>query len=132
MQSVKPPVDAPISIQIQPFRSIGNEASAFSSLSPPRLTYFKLLPLTSISASSKNVLPALSSRCPATKTLPSMIIIFAFSLEGASPFFTRRTSSLSFIGPPLFSHKQSPHLFRIPSVMKAHRHGTHTHQEGRY
>ena len=38
MQSVKPPVEAPISPQTQPVRVMGNVAMAFSSFRPPRLT----------------------------------------------------------------------------------------------
>ena len=97
IQSVNPPVDAPISMQTIPSKEISNSFIAFSNFSPPRLTYFNVFPRTSISASVSKFVPALSSLCPSTKTFPSIIIVFAFSLDSASPFCTKRTSNLSFI-----------------------------------
>ena len=96
MQSVKPPVDEPTSMHTLPSSVTSKFSIAFSNLSPPRLTYLSVLPLTSICASSGNVEPALSSFCPSTYTQPDIITAFAFSLETASPLFTRRTSNLSF------------------------------------
>ena len=57
---------------------------------------FHRAPFTSMTTSSSNVLPALSSLCSFTKTFPVMIIALAFSLDSANPLFTRSTSSLSF------------------------------------
>ena len=61
MQSVKPPVDAPTSMQVFPSSVIGKSCMAFSSFKPPRLTYFSALPRTSIAASSLTVSPGLSN-----------------------------------------------------------------------
>ena len=98
MQSVKPPVEAPMSMQIFPSSLKPHVSMAFSSLSPPLLTYLGVAPLTSIfdfEVSKK--LPALSSFCPLTYTIPDIMIAFAFSLEGAYPSCTSITSSLSFM-----------------------------------
>ena len=97
IQSVKPPVDEPTSIHTFPSIVTSKFSMAFSSLRPPRLTYLSVLPLTSILAVSTNVEPALSSFCPSTYTFPDIIMAFAFSLDSASPLFTRRTSNLSLL-----------------------------------
>ena len=69
------------------------------------------IPFTSILAFTSNVEPALSSRLLSTNTFPSMIIAFAFSLDGASPLFTSKISNLSFILSALSAH--SIHYLRI-------------------
>ena len=97
IQSVKPPVEAPTSMQIFPSRRTPKRSMAFSSFSPPRLTYFKVLPLTSMGAVSSKVVPALSSFCPFTYTIPDMIKAFAFSRDSARLRFTSSTSNRSFI-----------------------------------
>ena len=48
MQSVKPPVDAPISAHILLVNEIPNELIAFSNFKPPLLTYFSVFPFISI------------------------------------------------------------------------------------
>ena len=100
-----------MSIQTFPSNVIPKCVMAFSSFKPPRLTYFKVLPFTSILAFTSNVEPALSSRLLSTNTFPSMIIAFAFSLDGASPLFTSKISNLSFILSALSAH--SIHYLRI-------------------
>ena len=102
MQSVNPPVEAPISMQTFSFSVIGNCCIAFSSLSPPRLTYFRLLPFTSICSIllSSKVVPGLSSLCPFTNTFPAISTALAFSRDSASPRFTSITSNRSFIFSP--------------------------------
>ena len=97
IQSVKPPVDEPMSIHTLPSRTGLYTSIAFSSLRPPLLTYFKVLPFTSISTSLSNLLPALSSLWPFTKTSPAIMTAFAFSLDSKNPLSVRSTSSLSFI-----------------------------------
>ena len=97
MQSVKPPVEAPTSIHIFLSKVTPNLSIAFSSLSPPRLTYFNVLPRTSILTVSLKNVPALSSLSLLTKTIPLIIIAFAFSLDSAKPLLTNKTSNLSFI-----------------------------------
>ena len=83
----------------------------FSSFNPPRLTYLSVFPFTVISASVSNVAPALSSRWFSTKTLPSIIMVFAFSLDGASPLFTSKTSNRS------FKSHSFPHRFPVRAVL---------------
>ena len=64
IQSVNPPVDAPISMQTIPSKEISNSFIAFSNFSPPRLTYFNVFPRTSISASvSKWCSESIFCRC---------------------------------------------------------------------
>ena len=50
---------------------------AFSSFSPPRLTYASVPPRTSIRASSATAVPGLSTRWPFTKTSPLMMTAWA-------------------------------------------------------
>ncbi len=71
MQSVKPPVEAPTSY-IFFYLNNSNLSIAFSSLSPPRLTYFNVLPRTSILTVSLKNVPALSSLSLLTKTIHSL------------------------------------------------------------
>ena len=97
IQSVNPPVEEPTSIHIFPLIVTSKFSIAFSSFSPPRLTYFNVLPLTSILAVSAKVEPALSSFCPSTYTFPDIIIALAFSLDSARPLFTSKTSNLSLL-----------------------------------
>ena len=97
MQSVKPPVEEPTSVQTLSFTLTSKFAIAFSNFKPPLLTYGSVCPRTSILTSSGNVLPALSSLCPSTKTFPDIMIAFAFSLDSARFLFTSNTSKRSFI-----------------------------------
>ena len=106
IQSVKPPVEAPTSVQTFPSRQTSKLATAFSSFKPPRLTYGSVCPLISICTSSENVVPALSSLCPSTNTLPDIMIAFAFSLDSAKFLFTSNTSNRSFIYSPKSSSFQ--------------------------
>ena len=108
---------------IFPSRVTPKQFMAFSSLSPPLLTYLNVLPLTSISASSLKVCPALSSLLLSTYTIPDIMIALAFSRDSASPFLTRSTSNLSFkvLSPfqhALSCHKQSPHLVYITYAVR--------------
>ena len=104
IQSVKPPVEAPMSIHILSVSSIGKNSIALSSLSPPRLTYLRLSPLSSIGSAVSNFVPGLSSLTPSTKIFPSIMRAFALSLDSAIPLFTTNTSSLSFANLPLRLH----------------------------
>ena len=63
--------------QTAPCRSMGKAAMAFSSFSPPRLTYASVPPRTSIRASSATAVPGLSTRWPFTKTSPLMMTAWA-------------------------------------------------------
>ncbi len=134
IQSVKPPVEAPISIQTRPFKASPKLSTAFSSFSPPRLTYFCPVPFTSICILFKSKeAPALSSLCPSTKTFPDMMIAFAFSREGASPSLTSNVSKRSFIVRfPflfLFSPQLFPRLYRFPFSAAPRCHAPHTRRE---
>ena len=51
---------------------------AFSSFSPPRLTYRSVFPRISISASLATAVPGLSDRCPPTNTSPLIMAAWAF------------------------------------------------------
>ena len=55
IQSVKPPLDAPISMQTLSLTLTSKHSIAFSSFKPPRLTYFRVFPRTSIFAVSAKV-----------------------------------------------------------------------------
>ena len=115
IQSVNPPVDAPISRQIQPRGLMPNSSIAVSSFSPPRPTYF-------VSAdSSETAITAVSSNCsegfvtcfPFTVTLPSFMRADAAVRLFASPFSVINMSSLfifSFLRLPhgLSTHGQAP------------------------
>ena len=72
MQSVNPPVEAPTSMHTFPSSVTPKLFIAFSSLSPPLLTYFRVFPLTSILAVSSNIVPALSSLLLSTYTIPDI------------------------------------------------------------
>ena len=96
-QSVKPPVLAPISTMTASCKSIGYIWIAFSNLSPPRLTYGKVLPFTRILASTGTFVPALSMRVVSIKISPAMIAAFAFSLLSKSPRLTRSISNRSLL-----------------------------------
>src|SRR5579859_659366 len=97
MQSVKPTVEAPTSMQVRPVRSILHCASAASSFSPPRPTYFRSPPSTRISESCATPAPAFSTFCSFTRTRPASTSACARSREGAMPRSTRSLSIRTFI-----------------------------------
>ena len=97
IQSVKPPVDAPTSMQTFPSRVRSKFFIAFSNFKPPRLTYGSGFPFKTISTSSGNMEPALSSRSLSTRTSPAIIMAFAFSRDVARPRSTSNTSNRFFI-----------------------------------
>ena len=133
MQSVNPPVEAPMSMHTMPSKEMEKCVIAFSSFRPPRLTYFNVFPWISIGASSAKVLPALSSRLLLTNTLPSIIMVFAFSRDGARPRFTRSTSNRSFIIPPvillIFFPSRNLHPVPVLFLIRQHFHVPQSSQE---
>src|SRR6202021_1861639 len=96
MQSVKPPVEAPISTQARPEREMDQWARARSSLRPPRLTYFRSEPRRRMTDSTGGGVPGLSMRCPSTRTRPARMRAWARSREAACPWSTRSLSSRTF------------------------------------
>src|SRR4029077_16450316 len=91
-QSVKPPVDDPISRQIWPAGSIVKSARAPSSLRPARLAYFWVRLVTATRASSRIGEPALFARTSSTETSPARIMAWALIVDSARPRSTRRRS----------------------------------------
>ena len=71
---------------------------AFSSFSPPRLTYFGFAPLISSFTSSGYVLPGLSAFWLSAYIMPDIIRALAFSLLSAKPASKTSISSLFFAG----------------------------------
>ena len=129
MQSVKPPVDEPTSMQLKPASDSLKASIVFQVYNRLWLTYFILLFFTSIELYIPEYkLPCLVSLCPLTYTSPDIIIAFAFSLDSANPFSTISTSSLSlgsFYGLDIFPsiinfHKilsiQTQNLLPVPFI----------------
>ena len=110
IQSVNPPVEDPTSVHTLSCKSTSKFATAFSNFKPPRLTYGSTCPFISICTSSENVVPALSSLCPSTKTFPDIIIAFAFSRDSTRFLFTNNTSKRSFMLSPIDSSFQIQQL----------------------
>ena len=94
-QSVKPPVDAPISAHTQPAGWIWKASSAAASLKPPRLTYGAAW-RSSIPASSAIWRPGLSTTTSPRCTSPARISRWACDRFSASPRSTSNSSSRSF------------------------------------
>src|SRR5271154_2006098 len=92
MQSVKPPVEAPMSTQGRPVRLMDQWARARSSLRPPRLTYLRSEPRRRMTASEETGVPGLSMRCSSTRTRPARMRACARSREAAWPRSTRSLS----------------------------------------
>src|SRR5699024_5596970 len=95
-QSVKPPVDEPISTMILLFTVIEKSLSAFSNFKPPRPTYGIGLPFTVKGMSSFTFIPGLSIRDCSVYTSPAMIIRLALPRVSARFRSTNNTSTLFF------------------------------------
>src|SRR6267378_6768058 len=91
-QSVKPPVEEPISRQILLAGSMAKSWSAPSNFTPPRLTYFPARLVTSMRDLWGNREPALSARVPSTETSPARIMACALGRDSAKPRSTTRAS----------------------------------------
>src|ERR1700723_986759 len=92
MQSVKPPVEAPMSTQGRPGSKMDQWARACSSLRPPRLTYLRSEPRRRMEASAGMEAPGLSMRCSLTRTRPARMRAWARSRDAAWPLSTRSLS----------------------------------------
>src|SRR5215469_12576972 len=103
MQSVKPPVEAPISRQTLSRTSICQCSSARSSFNPPRLTYLRSSPSKRMALAAETCAPALSTFCSSTITFPARIKACALSRDAARPRSTRTLSSRDFKSSSQFS-----------------------------
>ena len=89
-QSVKPPLEAPISIASLPSQLTPKASIAASSLSPPRLTYFfELLSTATVFGGTSNEYAGFFITLPSTVTAPARINPFASVRLAASPISQR-------------------------------------------
>ena len=82
---MKPPVEAPMSMQHQPAGWMAKESSAAASFTPPRDAKGCGGPRTSTRAWSGIRIPDFSARRPSTRTRPASTSACAWAREGASP-----------------------------------------------
>src|SRR5258706_6726402 len=96
-QSVKPPVDEPISMHLNPVASIPNLFRAASNFNPPRLIYLFSgeSPLILIAASAAKSSDGFATRFSSTSTTPDITSAWALVRESAKPPLTSNLSMRS-------------------------------------